>query len=534
MTSSPRDEGIFLRKASGLVRTAGPWDVFIFDVGLINIGLGIAFLLLFGNAFYYGAHLVLSSVLSMLMWIPIALGFYMWSLIFQRSGASYVFPSRSYHPLLGMVIGFNEAFAFLFFTGVPAAWISEIGLSNLFFSLGVINHDAGMIALGSTVIQFNNVFIIGVISIVLTAALVAAGTKRFFMVQKVLFAFCMFGTALMIYYMAVMPVDQAKQILNAYLNPVFNSNDTYDYMISTAQAAGWANPGFDMWQTLRMMVWTALPFIGAVGSLSIGGEIKKVERSQLIGIVGSVPFVGLCFIVTAYVGVSALGYNFLGAAGYLTSIPSAQFPVTLWPATYGALLSQNPIAALIITLSFAIWPYFWMGASILFADRTLLAMALDRMLPDKMGEVNRRTHTPHYCVLVAAIWSILCLYVFIGPLGSVPPTAALFYFWWVILMLTGIPFPWVRKYIYDKSVIANWKIGKLPIFSLICAVAALMLGILTYLIMTDPVAGGPLQSQIITLLIYAIIPVGIYFVMVNYRKRQGINVFLAFREIPVE
>jgi amino acid transporter len=528
------DKGVFLRKASGLIKIASSWDVFIFNVGLINIGLGIAFLLLYGNAFYYGADSVLGSIISTLIWIPIALGFYMWALIFPRSGGSYVFPGRSYHPLLGMVVGFNEAFAFLFFTGVPAAWISEIGLSNMFFSLGLIANQPSLTRLGSTVIQFNYVFIIGIIAIVVIGALVASGTRNFFKVQKILFAISMVGIALMIYYMAATPLAQAKQILNGYLNPVFGSNDTYDFMITQAQSAGWSNPGFSTSQTIRMLVWPSLPFIGAIGSIAISGEIKKLARSQFVGIVGSVLFVGAWFILATFMAVRSLGYNFLGAAGFLTAVPSSKFPVTLWPATYGALLSQNAVVGFIITLAFAIAPYFWMGASILYADRTLLAMSLDRMLPDAVGSVNERTHTPLVAVLIAVAWSIGSLYVFIGPLASVPPTAALFYLWWMVLMLTGIPFPWIRRYIFDKSAVANWKIGPLPVFSLVCAIAAAGTGALTYLIITDPIAGGPILSQLITMLIYAAIPISIYFIMVNYRKRQGIDIFLAFREIPVE
>ena len=35
------DKRIFLRKASGLIRTASLTDTFIYDIGVVSIGLGV-------------------------------------------------------------------------------------------------------------------------------------------------------------------------------------------------------------------------------------------------------------------------------------------------------------------------------------------------------------------------------------------------------------------------------------------------------------------------------------------------------------
>ena len=49
---------VFLRKASGLIKTASTTDVFIFNVGLVSIGIGIGGLLLYGPAVYPGGNLI--------------------------------------------------------------------------------------------------------------------------------------------------------------------------------------------------------------------------------------------------------------------------------------------------------------------------------------------------------------------------------------------------------------------------------------------------------------------------------------------
>ena len=44
--------GAFSRSASGLIRVAESWDVFIYNVGLVSIGIAIAFNQYYGPSLY--------------------------------------------------------------------------------------------------------------------------------------------------------------------------------------------------------------------------------------------------------------------------------------------------------------------------------------------------------------------------------------------------------------------------------------------------------------------------------------------------
>ena len=55
---------VFLRKASGLIKTASTTDVFIFNVGLVSIGIGIGGLLLYGPAVYPGGNLIVGVLIA--------------------------------------------------------------------------------------------------------------------------------------------------------------------------------------------------------------------------------------------------------------------------------------------------------------------------------------------------------------------------------------------------------------------------------------------------------------------------------------
>ena len=83
------DERVFLRKASGLIKTASNTDVFIFDIGLVSIGLGLAFILFFGPGFYPGANLYVSTILAGLAMLAVGGGMICWTVTIPRSGGVY-------------------------------------------------------------------------------------------------------------------------------------------------------------------------------------------------------------------------------------------------------------------------------------------------------------------------------------------------------------------------------------------------------------------------------------------------------------
>ena len=66
----------------------------------------------------------------------------------------------------------------------------------------------------------------------------------------------------------------------------------------------------------KFIVWPLLPLLGAVQSVGIGGEVKKVRRSQLFGMLGAVVATGVVIALFAVLSNKAFGYNFQGAIAY--------------------------------------------------------------------------------------------------------------------------------------------------------------------------------------------------------------------------
>jgi hypothetical protein len=80
--------GVFSRPASGLIRVAGSADVFIYNVGLVSVGIAIALNQYYGPSLYPGAGVWLSTLLAAAGMLAVAATFYFWSVIFPAPAAS--------------------------------------------------------------------------------------------------------------------------------------------------------------------------------------------------------------------------------------------------------------------------------------------------------------------------------------------------------------------------------------------------------------------------------------------------------------
>ena len=73
--SEEKKPKVFVRKASGLVRTAGVWDVLAYNINFTSIGLLLAFLIWLGPAFYPGISMSWSTIICVLLILPLSLVF---------------------------------------------------------------------------------------------------------------------------------------------------------------------------------------------------------------------------------------------------------------------------------------------------------------------------------------------------------------------------------------------------------------------------------------------------------------------------
>ena len=133
------EQRIFLRKASGLIRTASGMDTFIYNLGLVSVGLGVASMMYYGPAYYPGGDLIWATILAAVLMACIAFGFITWTITLPRSGGIYVFGSRILPPGIALTMSLVEITAWLFYCSIAAYWIIYLGISPAFTLIGYLS-----------------------------------------------------------------------------------------------------------------------------------------------------------------------------------------------------------------------------------------------------------------------------------------------------------------------------------------------------------------------------------------------------------
>ncbi len=528
--------GAFVRKASGLVRQASAFDAFIFNVYFINIGMGVAFLLLF-YPFYPGANLVLSTIACLILVLPTSLLYVMFMSAMPRSGGDYVYVTRSLGPALGFMSNWNWNMWNFYLMGIAGAFLGLYGISGLFRVIAGYTHNASIANLADFFTTSNGKFIASAALVVFLILLFAYGhgLRAYFRFQKATFYLATVAIAISLVALIIVGHDGFRNAFNSYVGTFTSKSDPYAEVL---KAGAFTPAPFSLGQSLLAVTWAFLVLGFGIASAYIGGEIKMSSGVFLRSVTGSVVYSALWMAAIIAVFFWIVGDKFLGNLG--AAAPSAVglgFTPTF--AELGAMVSGNIVLALIVALGFALWTYVWMPGYILSWSRSILAWSLDRLVPAKLGEVDPRRQAPIFGLMVLLIGSLVScalysytnlLTVLAGALGE-----ALTF---VMVSFAGMVFPYRQRQIWQSSQY-NQTVAGIPLMTIVAVLSlAGMIGIAVILIL-DPNSGLFIQSQsgrnnLIFTGATFISGLVIYYIAKFVQQRRGVDVTLAYREIPPE
>ncbi len=536
MAQQTAPPAVFSRQASGLIRVGSSLDVFIYNVGLVSIGIAIAFNQLYGPSLYPGAQVWVSTLLAALGMLAVATTFYFWSTVFPRSGGVYVFLSRSTHPGLAFVLSAIETVILLYYAALAASLIVTVGLSSFFSTVGLISGNEGLVKISATVATPSGVFWIGTGFLVAAGLLLGSGTSRYFTFQRVLFVGASVG---MLVLLVVMLLGSRASFAS---NLESLTGLQYDEVIALARENGYVPSGADLGETVKFMIWPLLPLLGAVQSVGIGGEVKRVQRSQLFGMLGAVLATGTVIALFAVLSNRAFGYEFQGAIAYnaLTGVEGGATAATPWFTVLAGILTANVPLAIIIMTVFVAWIWFWIPAEIAYTTRSMIAWSFDRVAPDRLGRVSERFHTPVLAIAVSTAGAIGFMWLIAYREVAFLTLVEVLLVVWGTAMVAAVFFPSSRSQLFESSPAARSRLGGIPVMSITGAVSTLFFAAMIYLLWNDTNAAGPLfTSEGLTRefwLVLGIVLAGTawYLGARTYRRRQGIDLDLAFRQIPIE
>jgi amino acid transporter len=206
---------------------------------------------------------------------------------------------------------------------------------------------------------------------------------------------------------------------------------------------------------------------------------------------------------------------------------------------FAGILANNVVLAVIIMATFVAWIWFWVPAEIAYTTRTMIAWSFDRLAPDRLGYVSKRFHTPVVAIGISTAISIVFMWAIayknISLLTLIEPLLVI----WGTAMLVAVVFPWTGKRFFDASPASAFKVGRIPLMSITGALTVAFFGLALVLLWKDKIAAGPLIAHHLPKdfwILAGTLAAAVLWYIGNriYRRRQGVDVDLAFKQIPIE
>ena len=541
---SNRKTPVFAREATGLVREAGAFDVFAFN-GLSVTGPQMVppWLLtvpLIASYALLGPTLLVSALGGIL----IALLYYVLSVSMPRSGGDYVYGSRLLHPIAGIFSGtMTGIFAGIVLASWGAtAWVPT-GLVPLLAYFGSTTNNPSLMGMAAAATQPVWLGSLAVISVIgFTALLGFGGVKKYYVVQNVLVTLGIIGMLTLLGVLVITDHNTFVSSLNSFLNPY---NITYDSLKSTAVNNGWAVPtAVSLALIFPAMVnpYGSMFWVQASGYM--GGEIRHVKRSQLIGIIGSVLFwIVVCGAIFMLM-INMAGYDFVSAHSYLLlNNPSAlgSLPPVPQFLIYGLVAARNPFIAALIGIGIIAGTVPVVGWSLLIFSRSVFAMSFDRVLPTFFSDVSERFGSPLKALVTCGVIALAFALMTFLPQSAAFVTyfgAAQGFLYIVTFIVIGVGamvYPYLKKDLYDNTCAFKWTIAGIPLITIIGALVVVFNAIDGYYVMALPQYYGVTPQFLGTLVIAIVFSLALYPLAKAYRFRNnGIDLSLAFKMLPPE
>jgi hypothetical protein len=99
--------------------------------------------------------------------------------------------------------------------------------------------------------------------------------------------------------------------------------------------------------------------------------------------------------------------------------------------------------------------------------------------------------------------------------------------------ISGFVFPFVKKDLFNRSP-ANYRVLGIPVMSILGLITAAFMAWMVYRLLADAVVGARAWQSLVFVFGQIVLGFVLFFVAKAYRKSKGIDVMMAYREIPSE
>jgi amino acid transporter len=526
--TGPREGGgFFTRQSSGLVRGISLSSSVVLNLSFIGIVQAVLAVTLIPSSFP-GASPVLAVAITAVAMLAPYIMYGLFTRLMPRSGGDYVFVSRALGPWAGLAASVNVTLWYVAAIAYLTYLIPQAALPTALGSIGVIADSQTMLDWSADLLLDGWTFAIAGLAIVLLFASASLKLTWTLRITRTLFGLAAFGVLICIVVMLFNGRDDFVDAVAAF-------GGDYDAIL----AAGELDTGFSLSDTILA---TTLAFFSlgfGIATAYTGGELRSSRQTAVRGMIYALGIAALAMVVTFALASSVMGNDFLGSATLLAAGGDEAYPFGVGSNLFFfvAMLADSAIVAVLLGLAFVSAAAALCIPVFLIASRSIFAWSFDRLVPDGLSEVDRRTRSPLRANLIVVVvaFAYLALMVF----GSADFTTILFtqvlglLGTFMAVALAGAVLPYRRPDLYELGG-AERRILGLPLLTFVSLIAFAIYAFFAIVLATQDVLAANSSVGIKALIVILVVSVLAYPVSYLVNRSRGVDLSLANKTLPPE
>ena len=502
---------LFLRESSGLIKNATLKDLVMLNVA--NMGAGLAVFEGISPYVTPGSLLWLASLITFLISLPLVFTYTYLLLKMPRTGGDYVWISRKLNGALGSIMGVAFAFNMPPYFAL-SAFFSVAAINIVFLEIGKLDHIPSLVYLANnvfvnpygtlTLFQELLFYVLAAISFIVIILINIFRPKWGYKLTTAL-GFLSSATLILAMIIVAINIPGFHQKIQPFLT---NFNIT-----------GTVTPfKFNLGSTIYMVPYfMSFAYIWLYAGPAVAAEAKEgsLKLNLILGSIMTFAMITFPFLIMDLAA---------GPAFNLAYYPS--YTYNFWSV---AIYLSNPVLQWILGIGLIAWNYFIMAFGVVVFARYVFAFSFDRLFPAIFAKLNKQA-SPVYAHILDLITTLIFLAI---PLISISGAEALYSYT-----------PLALAYLFLVS-LAGMKVGlqdrdkKIFAVSLISAILMLATEIEILIPSNNypfSVIGTSGLNVIATAYIFSLVGLGVitYALAKYFRKKEGIDISLVFKEIPPE
>ncbi|MBS7621197.1 APC family permease [Candidatus Bathyarchaeota archaeon] len=534
------EKKVFVRQVSGLVRELSLVDACIYGIFATGVFFTLEYFWPFGVGVFQGTSMPLIGLFGLITGLVTSLVYAILGSAMPRSGGDYIYQSRILRaPWLGFAIGFGWFSLTWIATGVFGGMVVSKWLLTLFNFLGHFYNNPALIEMSAWWYTPTGMFVINLILASL-AAICTISMKWYRKVQMyILFPMLLITTVTFLGILLTATPSSFIENFNFWMKKFTGDANYYNTMIQVASQNAYTPPtSINLYNTSLAYV---LPGVYLAYTVFAGqgllGEVKgarSFSRLFMAFFVGVLFTSGLVFSIIPWLMQNVFGWDFLNifATNYYAGLVNLPFELSYF--TLMMCLTTNPLIMVFMGLASLAGAFYMMACCYLNASRIWLAQSLDGILPEWFVKVTKKLHAPINAL--AAEWVIVFIWILLfsfWPAFYSVVFAGFPFVWWAGMIPTGIAaivFPWTMKKVYESSPASRYH----PLTVVAGILFVIIYSCAAWQIWFNPLLGAADFLPRFTVSVLFFGSLVWFFLYRAYKKSKGINVDLAYKEIPPE